>query len=160
MNARAKVTALLEECGAVLKRSRKHQVYELPNGKNFVRASTPSDSKSDLNNLSDLNHQLEIVVPKKIGAAPSRAKTLRAKPKKQVSTERMKSKVASLSLAESLRMAGLTDDALRDQVAAIGSRVAEIEERQQRIEEHQSRCPACRFMNWWNRNEQGQTGAN
>lgn len=149
MNARAKVNELLAGCGAVLKRRRKHEVYELPNGQNFVRASTPSDRKGDLNNLSDLKHQLKVVVPKKIGAAPSRAKLSRAKPRKTVSTERMKSKVASLSLAESLRMAGLTDDVLRDRVEAFESRLSEIEARLCRAEEHRATCLACRFVDWW-----------
>src|SRR5690348_9573197 len=126
MNARARVTSLLNDAGAKLKRARKHEVWELPNGENFVRASTPSDRKGDLNNLSDLKHQLEIVRPK-LGAAPSRAKLMKAKPKTRSSTARMKSNVASLSLAESLRMAGLTDDALRDRLSIQETRMGKLE---------------------------------
>lgn len=148
MNARAKVSELLESCGAVLKRQRKHEVYELPNGKNFVRAKTPSDTKSDLNNLSDLKHQLQIVTPRKIGAAPSRAKLSKAKPTKQVSTERMKSKVASLSLAESLRMAGLTDDVIRDRVSDIETRLCDLESRQHEVEQRFEASWANRIQRW------------
>ena len=148
MNARAKVNELLSECGAVFKRGRKHEVYELPNGKNFVRAATPSDRRSDLNNLSDLKRQLEIVKPaENKGASPTRTKLIRRKSVKgQSSTERMKSKVASLSLSESLRMAGLTDDVLRDRVSDVETRICELERRQIAMEQQLARSWALRFQ--------------
>lgn len=151
MNARTRVSELLESCGAVLKRRRKHEVYELPNGQNFVRASTPSDRRSDLNNLTDLKHQLKVVVPKKIGAAPSRAKLSKAKPRKTVSTERMKSRVASLSLAESLRMAGLTDDVLRDRVVQVEAQILHLAEQIREIEKLQDEFDRRFDAMWINR---------
>lgn len=45
---------LLKECGAELKRHKKHLVYRLKNGMNFVIASTPGDRNSRLNELTTL----------------------------------------------------------------------------------------------------------
>lgn len=144
----ARVTQLLRECGAVLKRRRKHEVYELPNGKNFVRASTPSDRRADLNSLSDLKRQLGVETVKE-QASPSRNKLSRKRaPKGHGKAERIRGKVASLSLAESLRLAGLTDDALRERVALLERRVEMIESQHRSIQDHQQQCLACRVARW------------
>ena len=37
------VDRMLRDCGAVLVRQRKHEVWKLPNGTTFVRSKTPSD---------------------------------------------------------------------------------------------------------------------
>ncbi len=58
MNARDQVNEYLREYGAVLQRKRKHEVWKFPDGKVFVRAATPSDSRADDNNLSDLKKLL------------------------------------------------------------------------------------------------------
>jgi hypothetical protein len=55
---RKKILELLEQEGAVLKRSGNHLVYRLPSGKNWVLASTPSDNRGDLNNLKELERFL------------------------------------------------------------------------------------------------------
>jgi hypothetical protein len=55
---RKKILDLLEQEGAVLKRSGNHLVYKLPSGRNWVLASTPSDERGDLNNLKDLERFL------------------------------------------------------------------------------------------------------
>jgi hypothetical protein len=60
---------LLAEHGAVLVRQGKHMVYKLPNNKVFVKAKTPSDRRSELNQLSDLRKLLGL--KKKIVAAVS-----------------------------------------------------------------------------------------
>jgi hypothetical protein len=62
MNAAAEVGRLLNEHGAVLVRHKKHLVYQLPNGQNFVMAKTTSDpARAAHNNLSELRHALGIV---------------------------------------------------------------------------------------------------
>jgi hypothetical protein len=53
-NVSGRLKQALDDAGAVLKRSKKHLVYELPNGKSFTIPSTPSDSRADLNAISDL----------------------------------------------------------------------------------------------------------
>lgn len=58
MDARSEATRILEQNGAILKRDKKHEVWQLPNGKQFVRASTPSDIRSDQNSLADLKRML------------------------------------------------------------------------------------------------------
>jgi hypothetical protein len=125
MDARKRVDELLTRCGAVLKRATKHQVWLLPNGKNFVRAQTPSDANSDLNNLSDLRRQLGDTASVQ-RAAPPKARLRRAKPVRRT-PERLKSNVASLSLAESLRMAGITDDTMRERLNELETRMCVIE---------------------------------
>ena len=42
MDARKEVEKILKQDGAVLKRSKKHEVWELSTGHNFIRAHTPS----------------------------------------------------------------------------------------------------------------------
>lgn len=73
------VTRLLKEVGAVLLRERKHEVWLLPNGQRFVRAISPSDYRSGLNNLSDLKKALGLERESK----PARALLNEAKTKKR-----------------------------------------------------------------------------
>ena len=49
-----RVMQALRDVGARLKRSRKHLVYELPNGKNVVVASTPSDFRAENHALREI----------------------------------------------------------------------------------------------------------
>ncbi len=59
MNATVEVDRLLEQSGAVLVRHKKHLVYRLPNGNNFVLAKTTSDpARAAKNNLSTLRNAL------------------------------------------------------------------------------------------------------
>lgn len=61
MNATVEVDRLLEQSGAVLVRHKKHLVYRLPNGNNFVVAKTTSDpARAAKNNLSTLRNALGI----------------------------------------------------------------------------------------------------
>lgn len=141
MSARDRVNKLLSQAGAVLLRKRKHEIWRLPNGQNFVRASTSSDQRAEHNNLSDLRHTLGAVKstatqgerrPKRLkrGAAPAKTQYKR---------------VETLSLAQSLRMAGLTDDALRDRMAEMETRMRELEQRLEAAENHIASCWACRL---------------
>lgn len=58
MEPRVEVEQLLKASGAVLKRNKKHEVWELPNGHTFTRANTPSDYRADANSLADLKRIL------------------------------------------------------------------------------------------------------
>jgi hypothetical protein len=58
MNASVEVSRLLEESGAVLVRRKKHLVYRLPNGQNFISPKTPSDHRNAVNQLSNLRRAL------------------------------------------------------------------------------------------------------
>jgi hypothetical protein len=68
----AVVDQMLAQQGAVLVRNKKHQVWQLPNGKKFVRSNTPSDHRAEANSAS--------VLRKLIGDVP--AEVLPAKPAK------------------------------------------------------------------------------
>lgn len=52
---------LLDEHGAVLKRTKKHLVYGFPDGSTFTVASTPSDVRAVRNQIRDLKHRLGLV---------------------------------------------------------------------------------------------------
>lgn len=48
----------LKRCGAVLVRQHKHQVWRLPNGRNFVMANTASDHRAEKNQIQVLRRML------------------------------------------------------------------------------------------------------
>jgi len=50
----------LKRCGAVLVRQRKHQIWRLPNGRNFVMAATPSDWRAAQKQIHDLRRLLRV----------------------------------------------------------------------------------------------------
>ena len=45
---------LLRDSGAVLVREKKHRVYRLPSGRNLVLSKTPSDRRTEANQIRDL----------------------------------------------------------------------------------------------------------
>jgi hypothetical protein len=49
---------MLKDSGAVLVRRKRHAIWRLPNGKNFVAPKTPSDHRVAQNNIRDLNKLL------------------------------------------------------------------------------------------------------
>ena len=59
MNANAEVERLLQASSAVLVRHKRHLVYRLPNGQNFVVSKTTSDpARAGKNNLAELRRAL------------------------------------------------------------------------------------------------------
>lgn len=48
----------LKRCGAKLVRQHKHQVWRLPDGRNFVMANTASDHRAEKNQMRDLRRML------------------------------------------------------------------------------------------------------
>lgn len=56
MHQSKRVLAALDAVGARLKRQGKHQVYGLPNGRQVVVASTPSDWRAEENALRQIAH--------------------------------------------------------------------------------------------------------
>ena len=64
------VTSLIVQHGGVLRRKKKHEVWQFPNGRVFVRAATPSDHRADANNLSDLRKILGITPEPKMPGRP------------------------------------------------------------------------------------------
>lgn len=102
---RERLAGALEACGAVLKRSKKHLVYGLPNGLSFTVAQTPSDSRAEDNALTDLKHALSDNTPRLAVVNPRREK--KQKPGRQTPTS-----LPQMSpLAAALKSSGVTESA-------------------------------------------------
>jgi hypothetical protein len=125
-----KVKQMLADVGATLKREGKHHVYELPNGKNFVVSATPSDTRGELNALSDLRHALGVVKtkptseprkPRKVkpGRAPSESWGLPAE---------------SSPFASALRQSGLVEQQLRTRIGQLEAENAALQQHVNTIE--------------------------
>lgn len=109
MKRREQVNSLLKEIGAKLKRRKKHEVWELPNGKTLVRSQTPSDRRSDMQDMKELRHALGDVPEHKEGER-------REKKRKAKRTETVKYDRSVNSLADQLRSSGVIEDVLKEQV--------------------------------------------
>lgn len=131
MDADIEVNRLLAECGAVLVRNKKHEVWKLPNGGTFTRAATPSDHRAHLNQLTDLRRELGIVDPERGKPGERRQRKVKATPPPRCSAEPTGGGV----LAEKLMVTGVLEKRLR----------AEIEE----LKSNCGRCWWCRFKQWW-----------
>jgi hypothetical protein len=60
VDAGIEVSRLLEQSGAVLVRRKKHLVYQLPNGQNFISPKTPGDHRNSQNQLRSLRRALAL----------------------------------------------------------------------------------------------------
>lgn len=67
-NPGERLRLLLEQSGAVLVRHKKHLVYRLPNGRSYTCASTPSDWRAVLNQITQLKRLLGAEIPGALGA--------------------------------------------------------------------------------------------
>jgi hypothetical protein len=65
------VEQLLKDCGAVLVRNRRHEIWRLPTGHLFVRASTPSDHLAALNQLAWLRRTMVLRRAKAVDLTPA-----------------------------------------------------------------------------------------
>jgi len=113
MDPTTEINNLLISHNAILKRRKKHLVYILPNGETFIRSSTPSDDRGDLNNLHELQRLLGVNGAER-GAPgarrPRKRTTVAAAPKLKPRAV----PVAETLMAEKLQMAGVTEGLLRD----------------------------------------------
>lgn len=122
-----RLRSALDAMGAKLKRDKKHLVYELPNGRNFVVAKSPSDARGEENALSDLRAVSGVAVlttdePKKKAPAEVRAER-RRRPGRHGEAPWD----ASLSpLSDALRTSGVVEQSTLAEVARLGQEVAAI----------------------------------
>lgn len=115
MNAGAEVSKLLKESGAILKRDKKHEVWQLPNGNNFIRAKTPSDSNEALNNLTDLKRALGISAPDR--GQPGERRAHKHKPGRMGISHAAKIEAPIIaSLQDKLRGSGAVELGLRSTI--------------------------------------------
>lgn len=105
----SEVDLLLKNAGAVLIRKRKHEVWRLPDGRNFVRAQTPSDKKADVNSLTDLK--------KILGIKNENGGGIRREKKQKNRREEIPHYQKNINpLADKLRLTGITESALRERI--------------------------------------------
>lgn len=154
MSAEDQVNHLLRESGARLIRDRKHEVWRLPNGRNFVRAKTTSDCRSERNNLSDLRRALGIEVER---GQPGERREKVYRPKQRPSREFFEKPVNN-GLADQLRLKGVAESALREELELVqfenASLKEQLEEAAEEIEQLESRacaCLWCRARSWTRR---------
>lgn len=68
---REDIVQLLKDHNCTLIRDGNHLVYRLPSGKNFVMSKTPSDFRSERNNLAILKRSLGLERPEKVVRSPT-----------------------------------------------------------------------------------------
>lgn len=148
MNPRKQVDSILARLGAILKRQHKHQVWQLPNGKTFVRASTPSDTRSDANNLRDLRR----VVPEAIPAAVIKNPDRKPKVAHGGNGKRVPLQAAPTVLGSALLSSGAVELALRAKISCLENELSQARfSREVLLQKHAQhfkwsvRCPICRF---------------
>lgn len=136
--------SLLREHGAVLVRSNKHEVWRLPNGQKFTRATTPSDYHADDNNLSDLRELLGLV-------DHSSKETPRTTPKTRKSGVYRATEIRpagiNTSLRDQLASVGLIEESLRGRISGLNAALRRLQRDQSRKRARIARMFYCRC--WW-----------
>jgi hypothetical protein len=131
----SRLQAALDAVGARLKRDRKHLIYELPNGRNFVVAQTPSDSRGEQNAISDLRAVagVEVKPERRKASADVRAER-RRRPGRQGDAPKWGLPAESSPLAAALRDVGLVEQQLRSRIGQLESQLASRDEQIARLE--------------------------
>lgn len=143
-----KVEELLKESGAVLARSRKHQIWKLPNGKTFVRANTPSCRYEEKRSYNELRNLLGLV-------DETRGQAGERRPKRNGNGRAENfhyNRNINTSLADKLSLNGVLEETLRKQIEVLKNQNKLL------IEETEKVCLFCRIKIWisekLNRNNQ------
>ena len=135
MNPEIEIQKLLNENGAKLLRNNKHQVWGLPNGREFTCANTPSDRRAAANALSDLRKVLEISDPNR--GQPGERRARKAKAGRYMSTP---TSCINSSMHDQLSKVGLVEDMLNEQIAALKAELAESRVTSKKYHSHLERC--------------------
>lgn len=133
-----RVSKALSAAGAVLKRSRKHLVYELPNGNKLTVSSTPSDHRHEDNILRDLRRASGAV-----SAGPVVGER-RRRPHKPGRVE-VPSFGPVTALASALRDTGVVERQLRAQIAELEGQVKALQRQNQEF----LNLRVVQWMFWW-----------
>lgn len=121
MKPTKKVLEALDAVGAKLKRAKRHKVFELPNGRNVVIPSTPSDSRrGEQNALCDIRKAAGIV------PEPKPEKPVRERRRKPGRDEppRLGLPRESDPMALAFRKTGLVEQQLRSRIGELESALA------------------------------------
>ena len=153
-SADLEVKRLLKENGAVLIRHRKHLIYKLSSGAIFVQANTPSDVRSDENNLRDLRKLLGNAPPR--GMVGERREKRDRPGRSPCGVKIMPS--ANTAMLDALRKVSLTEDALTAKIAVLTLQLRESRRANHRkklqlrkIQYHCQSCWGCSIRRWWKR---------
>jgi hypothetical protein len=114
----------LSAIGARLKREKKHLVYELPNGRTFVTAKSPSDSRGERNALSDLRAVAGVDFDERRKAPADVRAERRSRPGR--SGEGVKWGAADSQMASALMNTGLVERQLRAELAELHGGMREL----------------------------------
>lgn len=111
-----RLEAALKSAGAVLKREKKHLVYELPNGRTFVTSKSPSDVRAEANAICDLRATAGVEVREKPRKAPADVRAeRRSRPGRAgESPWPVASAPVAPSIGDQLRASGVVEQTLRD----------------------------------------------
>lgn len=145
MDAELEVKRLLKENGAVLKRDKRHEVWQLPNGQMFTRSKTPSDFRAADNNLTDLKRALGIVEPER-GKPGER----REKPNKP-GREKRTTITPSRTLRDQLTESGVLEEALRVQITDLEAKISNQRLLLETLSGYTERCWGCKLRRFWKR---------
>lgn len=146
----SKVAKLLNECGAVLERDGKHEVWLLPNGKKFTRAKTPSDYRAEENQLHDLRHALGLV-----DSSPKLEEGQRREKKPRV--KRPPQRLVGSPMASAMVTSGAVSlDDLQSRIEMQRTEITKLirANEKSRTEAQRliaSRCRWCKLKDWWSR---------
>lgn len=151
-----KVKTMLKDAGAKLKRNRKHQVYELPDGKNVVISSTPSDVNAMHSQVRDIKKATKTEEPKP--QKPVGTKERRNKPGRQ--GEPKPTPPPPMSMADQLRMAELRQEkeSIAEEKEFLAIQIELMEQERRALNSEildlkiaRRKCFWCRFREWWRR---------
>lgn len=133
MNTR--LSKALADVGAVLKRDKKHHVYELPNGNKVTVAATPGDNRSELNAIADVKRAAGMVTESKVPTEFKNRKVER-KPGRIDPAPALPVFTGSSALAVALSQSGVVEDSLRQEVARLRAELDRVGHTQQEGMEH------------------------
>lgn len=108
--ALSKTHEVLKSIGAVFKRKKKHEIWELPNGKVLSCSSTPSDCRADENALRDLRRMMGPTDPERGKPGERREKKLKKQPRPP---EFRSTPTINTAFADQLRVSGVVESQLR-----------------------------------------------
>jgi hypothetical protein len=150
----------------MLKRSKKHRVYELPDGQNIVMSATPGDHRAGENQLRDVRRALGIKQePKPMRTAPRRDKK---PPQRPVAVHA--APCNGNTLADQLRRSGAEESVLRTKISELQlengvlkadndlfrgcnedfyKEIDELASELGSLKSYLRRCPVCRLRRWW-----------
>jgi aspartokinase len=142
---RERLDAALAACGAVLKRSKKHFVYALPNGNTLTVSATPGDAQAELNSLSDLR--------KALGQTPTVAVVNPPRPKSRKPVASSGERWTSAGLAGALAESGVKESAdlvkAREVESKLRWRVLRLEQELTTARKRLAALEQLRVVRWW-----------